>query len=261
RFARQLGLRVAIGGEDASRADHGFLGAVMHAAERAGAFKFRFADTLGVLDPFKTYEIFKLLRERTQLDLEFHGHDDLGLAAANTLAAVRGGASHVSVCVLGLGERAGNAALETVIAGLTHVERRETRVDSACLAELARTVASAAGRNIPESKPIVGGAAFMHESGIHVSGLLRDPASYEAIAPEPFGRRREIVLGKHSGRAGLRFKLANLGLDLNECELPGLLARVRAYAAEHKRVLRDEDLLQLYTQTFALTSEERSWEC
>jgi homocitrate synthase NifV len=250
-YARQLGLRVAIGGEDSSRADPGFLGAVVQAAERAGALKFRFADTLGVLDPFKTCEIFTRLRAQTQLDLEFHGHDDLGLATANTLAAVRGGASHVSVCVLGLGERAGNAALEEVVAGLAHIERRQTNIDSACFAALALTVANAAGRMIPESKPIVGGTAFTHESGIHVSGLLRDPASYEAIAPEPFGRTREIVLGKHSGRAGLRHNLLRLGLDLNERELPRLLARVRAYAVEHKRVLSDQDLLQLYTRTFA----------
>jgi homocitrate synthase NifV len=250
-FARQLGLRVAIGGEDASRADVGFLEAVLQAAERAGAAKFRFADTLGVLDPFQTREIFARLRAQTQLELEFHGHDDLGLATANTLAAVRGGASHVSVCVLGLGERAGNAALEEVVAGLAHVERRATRVDSACFAALAQIVAAAAGRSIPEGKPIVGGAAFMHESGIHVSGLLRDPASYQAIAPEPFGRTREIVLGKHSGRAGLRYTLSRLGIDLHERELPPLLARVRAYAAEHKRVLRDQDLLLLYKQSAA----------
>ena len=246
-YARQLGLRVAIGGEDSSRADPGFLGAVVQAAEHAGATKFRFADTLGVLEPFKTYEIFARLRDQTRLDLEFHGHDDLGLATANTLAAVRGGASHVSVCVLGLGERAGNAALEEVVAGLAHVAGRQTRIDASCLTTLAQTVARAAGREIPDGKPIVGGAAFTHESGIHVSGLLRDPASYEGIAPESFGRTREIVLGKHSGRAGLRHKLMRLGLDLSEGELPKLLARVRAYAGEHKRVLSDQELLQLYS--------------
>lgn len=250
-YARELGLRVAVGGEDSSRADPRFLAAVLRAAERAGAVKFRFADTLGVLDPFRTYEIFTRLREQTQLDLEFHGHDDLGLATANTLAAVRGGASHVSVCVLGLGERAGNAALEEVLAGLVHVEERYTRVDPACLSALAAAVAKAAGRDIPVSKAIVGRAAFTHESGIHVSGLLRDPASYEGIAPERFGRRREIVLGKHSGRAGLQHELRRLGIDLDERALPELLERVRAYAAQHKRVLSDQDLLQLCARTQA----------
>jgi homocitrate synthase NifV len=250
-YARRRGLRVAVGGEDASRADFGFLLSVVRAAAQAGAHKFRFADTLGVLDPFATCDLFGQLRAQTAIDLEFHGHDDLGLATANTLAAVRGGATHVSVCVLGLGERAGNAALEEVVAALTQVGRRETGVDPAAFARLAQVVSAAAGRVIPEGKPIVGSAAFTHESGIHVSGLLRDPASYEALAPERFGRTRQIVLGKHSGRASVQHALSRLGLCADEPHLRELLTRIRSHASKHKRVLRDQDLLQLYNQTYA----------
>ena len=122
-YARDKGFAVSVGGEDSSRADFGFLLRVVAAAKTAGAHRFRFADTLGVLDPFKTYDIFKSLRRETDIELEFHGHDDLGLATANTLAAVRGGATHASVCVLGLGERAGNAALEEVVAALAQCVR------------------------------------------------------------------------------------------------------------------------------------------
>jgi homocitrate synthase NifV len=120
-YARDKGLSVSVGGEDSSRADFGFLLQVVKAAAEVGAHRFRYADTLGVLDPFKTYDIFRSLRTETGLELEFHGHDDLGLATANTLAAIRGGATHASVCVLGLGERAGNAALEEVVAALSQM--------------------------------------------------------------------------------------------------------------------------------------------
>jgi homocitrate synthase NifV len=252
--ACDLGLRVAVGGEDSSRAEPEFLGRVLDAAQAAGAEKFRYADTLGVLDPFATYEIFKQLRSHSDIGLEFHGHDDLGLATANTLAAVRGGASHVSVCVLGLGERAGNAALEEVVAGLALVEHRSCNVDPTRFALLADVVANAARRLIPEGKSIVGGSAFTHESGIHVSGLLRDPATYEALTPERFGRRREIVLGKHSGRAGVKYALARLGIAVNDQHVVRLLSRIRAYAAEHKRVLRDQELIELYAETTDCTA-------
>jgi homocitrate synthase NifV len=117
-LALDRGLTVSVGAEDASRADEDFLQRVIDAVAAAGAYRFRFADTLGVLDPFATEATFRRLRARTGLELEFHGHDDLGLATANTLAALRGGAVHASVCVLGLGERAGNAALEQVAAAI-----------------------------------------------------------------------------------------------------------------------------------------------
>lgn len=111
-YARDWGMGVAMGGEDSARADLGFLITAVEIAASAGAHRFRFADTLGSMEPFGVYEIFRTLRAALSLELEFHGHDDLGLATANTLAAIRGGATHASVCILGLGERAGNAALE-----------------------------------------------------------------------------------------------------------------------------------------------------
>ncbi|MCT2400302.1 homocitrate synthase [Novosphingobium mangrovi (ex Huang et al. 2023)] len=246
-YARELGLRVSVGGEDASRADIDFLKRVVVAIEEAGGHRFRFADTLGVLDPFGTCELFRELARQTDIELEFHGHDDLGLATANTLAAVRGGATHVSVCVLGLGERAGNAPLEEVVTALGETLGRATAVDLARLPGLAALVAKASCRAIPENKPIVGSMVFSHESGIHVSGLLRDAATYEALDPARFGRERTIVLGKHSGRAALRSTLRSIGLECDHERIERLLAEVRARASLTKRPVELSELALLHS--------------
>jgi homocitrate synthase NifV len=241
-YARDQGFAVAVGGEDSSRADLDFLSQVMEAAADAGAHRFRFADTLGVLDPFATHDIFRRLCAETDLELEFHGHDDLGMATANTLAAVRGGATHASVCVLGLGERAGNAALEEVATGLRQIHGRATGIDLTKLVGLAETVARAAGRPIHVAKPIVGAAVFAHESGIHVSGLLRDPDTYEALKPAMFGRTRKIVLGKHSGTAAVAYGLQQIGLVSDEDHVQRVLDQVRRSAATLKRPVGEMEL-------------------
>jgi homocitrate synthase NifV len=249
RYAKDRGLTVAVGGEDSSRAEADFVPTVVEAAERAGAHRFRFADTLGVLDPFRTHRIFSRLRAFSDLELEFHGHDDIGLATANTVAAVLGGATHVSVCVLGLGERAGNAPLEQVVVALDQTTERRTRTDFASLPGLAQIVAAAARRPIPQGKPIVGGAAFSHESGIHVSGLLRDPGTYEALDPARFGLSRQIVLGKHSGIAAVRHALCEHGLSVGEDDARRILDRVRAHAEAVKRPVAIDELLSFHAAT------------
>jgi len=248
-YARDAGLAVAVGGEDSSRADFDFMREVVLAAEEAGAHRYRFADTLGVLDPFATYEIFRKLCAETDLELEFHGHDDLGLATANTLAAIRGGATHASVCVLGLGERAGNAALEEVVAGVRQLMGRATNVDLSRLTVLAELIADAACRPIPAGKSIVGSAVFAHESGIHVSALLRDPATYEALDPAQFGRTRHIVLGKHSGSAAIRNALNTLGIEVDDGRLQRILERVRSCASDRKRPISEIELVECFHAT------------
>ncbi|CAH2599542.1 Homocitrate synthase [Rhodovastum atsumiense] len=244
-YALDRGLRVSVGGEDSSRADPDFLARVVEVAEAAGAWRFRYADTLGVLDPFATEVALRRLRAVTGLALEFHGHDDIGLATANTLAALRGGATDASVCVLGLGERAGNAALEQVAAACARLGLAATRIDLARLASLADLVARAACRAIPPAQPIVGDLAFTHESGIHVSGLLRDPATYEAMDPALFGRERRIVLGKHSGSAAVRDALEAAGVAPEEDKLRDLIARLRDHAGRVKRPVTARELLAL----------------
>jgi homocitrate synthase NifV len=257
-YAIDNGLEVAMGGEDASRAKMDFVCAAMLTAEEAGATKFRFADTLGILEPFKTHAIFRTLRAETNMDLEFHGHDDLGLATANTLAAVQAGATHASVCVLGLGERAGNAALEEVVAGLSLLYSRKTGVDLSRLSALADMVASAAKRPIPAAKSIVGGAAFTHESGIHISALLKDPETYEAVDPRRFGRARKYVLGKHSGKAAVVNALQSLGLASDEESVGLILEQVRTHATRMKRAVGSDELRQFYANTQSLCHTGRS---
>jgi len=203
RHARRLGMEIVLGLEDASRADRGFLAEAARAAERAGALRVRVADTVGVLDPAEAQELVKGLSTSVSVPLEFHGHNDLGMATANAVAAARAGAGWLSVTVLGLGERAGNAALEEVAVALWRCLGAPTGVRLSRLSGLAHGVARRASRPIPPGKPVVGRDAFRHESGIHVDGLLKSPGLYEPFPPQLVGRRHEIVRGKHSGRKAL----------------------------------------------------------
>src|SRR5262249_6071335 len=232
--ARSKGLAVAVGGEHSSRADPAFLIAVIAAAEAAGASRFRFADTRSVLDPFSTHALISTLRKATDLDIEIHGHDDRGLATANTLAAIKAGATHASVTVIGLGERAGNAPLEEVAVALKQLYGRDTGVVLSELENVAAVVAAAAARTIPLNKAIVGEHVFTHESGIHVDGLLKDQRPYQALDPRLLGRANRIVIGKHSGLAAITSLLSELQLTVSAEEAKTILARVRKHAVEHK---------------------------
>lgn len=245
-YARDKGLEVAVGGEDASRADPDFLAQVLEAAARAGARRFRFADTLGVLDPFSTYAAMEQIRHRSDLEIEIHAHDDLGLATANTLAALRAGASHASVTVVGLGERAGNAPLEEVAVAVSTLYGLDTGIDLRSLSGVAEMVTKAAGRAIPEAKAIVGDAVFTHESGIHVDGLLKDRKCYEALDPALLGRSHRLVLGKHSGLGAVVNAFKELGLDVHLEEAKAILTLVRAYAERTKAAVPASVLMSFY---------------
>ncbi|GGF52643.1 homocitrate synthase [Azorhizobium oxalatiphilum] len=250
-FARKLGFEVAVGGEDASRADPDFLCRIAEVAKAAGAFRFRLADTLGVLEPFGTCALVRRVAAATDLELEFHAHDDLGLATANTLAAVMGGARHCSVTVAGIGERAGNAALEEVAVALRQTARAETGIQPAALGPLAELVSHAAGRPVPRGKAIVGADIFTHESGIHVSGLLKDRATYEALNPEVLGRGHKVVLGKHSGLQAVEKALADMGLTVDADRGRVILAQVRAFAQRTKANVSPEMLMRFYQDSFS----------
>jgi homocitrate synthase NifV len=247
-YARENGLDVAVGGEDASRADIDFLITVAAAAKAAGARRFRIADTLGVLDPFSAYALIRALRETTDLELEIHAHDDLGLATANTLAAIRAGATHASVTVVGLGERAGNAPLEEVAVALPQLYGCETGIVLTELAEVAAIVAVAAVRPIPLNKAIVGDHVFTHESGIHVDGLLKDRRTYQALDPALLGRAHRFVMGKHSGLAAIAASLSELKLKASSSELTETLARVREHAVATKATVTTEMLARILAE-------------
>ncbi|MBK1635844.1 homocitrate synthase [Rhodovulum adriaticum] len=253
RMASTAGFAVSVGAEDASRADPAFLGQIAHVAAQAGAIRLRLADTLGLMDPFATMALVAPLAQGA-LPLEFHAHDDLGLATANTLAAARAGATHLSVTVNGLGERAGNAALEQVVAALA-VQGRATGVALDSLCTLSELVAAASGRQLCLGRPIVGRNVFAHESGIHVDGLMKDPATYEApvLSPARFGRARQIVLGKHSGLAALTAALTDAGLPADPATARAVLPLLRDWASRSKRPATPADLAILTARAEALS--------
>ncbi len=245
-FAKDHDLYVSIGGEDASRADLDFLVELMEIARDQGADRFRFCDTLGILDPFTTYDKVLYLAERVDLDLEVHTHNDLGMATANAIAGIRAGARFVNTTVNGLGERAGNAALEEVVMALKHACHVDVPIDTGRFVELSKLVGQASCRPVPEWKAIVGEKVFSHESGLHADGVLKYPGNYEGYDPAEVGLSRHMVIGKHSGRHGLQDRLSGLGIELDLLEADSFLARVRNIAQRRKRPLSDHDLLRLY---------------
>lgn len=243
--AGDLGMEVCVGCEDASRADLGFLCQLAEVAAKAGARRLRFADTLGILEPFTTYERIAALRAASGLEIEIHAHDDLGLATANTLAACRGGATHANTTVNGLGERAGNAPLEEVVLGLAKLHGIATGVDLKHFLALSQQVATASGRTVSWQKSLVGQGVFTHEAGIHVDGLLKHPDNYQGFDPSEVGRSHRIVLGKHSGPRAVMTVYAGLGVLLNQAMAERLLARVRAFVLARKRPPENPELLNL----------------
>lgn len=247
------GRHISVGAEDASRADPDFLEQVARRAQACGARRIRFADTLGVLDPFATHEAIARLRAAVDLEIEVHAHDDLGLATANTLAGLRAGASHANTTVNGLGERAGNAALEEVVMGLRHLHQGQTGIDTRALLGISRLVERASGRRVAFNKSIVGEAVFTHESGIHIDGLLKNPSTYESFDPAELGRQRRTVLGKHSGAHAVRQAYSALGVELEDGPMAShLLARVREHAVRVKREPNAADLVRFLSEGRAI---------
>lgn len=241
--AAASGRMVSLGAEDASRADIGFLIEVAQRAQACGASRLRFADTLGVLDPFGTFDAITRLRDALHMDIEIHAHDDLGLATANTLAALRAGATHANTTVNGLGERAGNAALEEIVMGVRHLHHGDTGVDTQALVPISHLVARASGRQVAFNKSIVGEAVFTHESGIHIDGLLKHPSTYEGFDPGELGRQRRTVLGKHSGSQAVRQAYGALGVAMDDEALTDrVLARIRDHAMRVKQEATPDEL-------------------
>lgn len=246
-FAKAHNLYVSVGGEDASRADIGFLCELMEITRELGGDRFRFCDTLGILDPFTMYDRVSALRSGVpELDIEVHTHNDLGMATANAIAGIKAGARFVNTTVNGLGERAGNAALEEVVMGLKHACGIDPGVDTHRFVEISRFVGKASQRPVPAWKAVVGERVFSHESGLHADGVLKNPLNYEGFDPAEVGLHRHIVVGKHSGTSGLVERYRNMGIDVNRKEAVCLMEQVRAIAQRMKRPLSDKDLRRLY---------------
>jgi homocitrate synthase NifV len=245
-YAKKEGVYVSVNAEDASRTDIDFLLQFARLAKEAGADRLRFCDTVGILEPFSTYEIVKRIIDEVGIPVEMHTHNDFGMATANTLAGIRAGAKYVGVTVNGLGERAGNAALEEVVMALKYIYNLDLGIKTFKLKEICEYVAKASARELPVNKAIVGKNIFAHESGIHADGVLKYPKTYEVFSPEEVGGERQIIIGKHSGTHALIRKFLEYGIQLTEEEANELLKSVRALAVELKRPLFDKELMYLY---------------
>ena len=247
-YAKKNGLYVSVNGEDASRADREFLIKFMKAAKEVGADRFRYCNTVGVMGPFQIEEEIKCLHDNAKLDIEMHTHNDFGMATANAIAGLRGGANHVGVTVNGLGERAGNAALEEVVMALKFVYGCDVNMDTTMFREISEYVSKASGRELPIWKAIVGTNMFAHESGIHADGAIKNPKNYEAFDPSVVGLERQIVIGKHSGKAAIVNKFKEYNIELTNEEASFILEMVRSTSVRLKRSLFDKEIVGLYKE-------------
>ncbi|MNX33260.1 2-isopropylmalate synthase [compost metagenome] len=249
RYGRRYFDKVEFSAEDASRTELDFLCEVTDRAIRAGATVVNLPDTVGFATPEQFGRIFKTVKEKVngieRIQLSTHCHDDLGMATANTLAAIEGGVDQIEGTINGIGERAGNTAIEEVALAL------ETRGDSyggaktsLVLSEIYRTsrlVSKLTGMTVPGNKAIVGANAFAHESGIHQDGMLKNRATYEIISPETIGiSASKLVLGKHSGRHAFKERLIDLGYTLDDERLNIAFAKFKDLADRKKEVLTED---------------------
>lgn len=249
-LAKETGVYVSVGAEDASRTDLSFLCEYAKAAASEGANRLRFCDTVGIMDPFRMYSAIRALRSQTDLELEVHTHNDFGMAVANTLAGLHAGAAWANTTIGGLGERAGNAPLEELVMALRHIEGMTMSQDTRRFTEIVEYVMAASSREVSSAKPIVGRGVFAHEAGIHADGVIKNPATYEVFAPGEVGATRSIVVGKHSGRHTLKLKFDGFGSPITDEEAGRLLPFVRNRAIKLKRSLSDEELRNLHNGIF-----------
>ncbi|NYT11487.1 MAG: homocitrate synthase [Methanomassiliicoccales archaeon] len=245
-YAKDHGLYVSANAEDSSRADKEFLIKFAQTAKGAGADRLRYCDTLGILEPRRTFETIKVLVDYVKIPVEMHTHNDFGMATANAIAGVRGGATFISTTVLGIGERTGNSPLEEVVMAAKHLLNVDTGIDTKRFREIAEYVARASNREIPGWKPIVGSNCFAHEAGIHTDGVLKFLSNYEPYSPEEVGMDRKIIIGKHSGRSTIKQVLADRGIDINDEASTAILEIVRKTSVSLKRALSENELFYIY---------------
>ncbi|OKY76976.1 MAG: hypothetical protein BM485_00195 [Desulfobulbaceae bacterium DB1] len=240
-----LGLpTVSVGLEDATRADADFLGQLIRIAEQAGAGRVRLADTVGIAGPAMISALVSRVRRSCGLEIGVHAHNDFGMATANGIAALEAGADWADATVLGLGERAGNSRLEE-ITGYLALRQGSRPYKTKDLRALCHVVAEAANRSIPAHHPVVGEAIFTCETGLHLQGLTRNPATYEPFDPSRVGGHRHLLLGKKSGKRSIIDKLDSMGITVEEKELERITSLVRLQSGRKKRPLSDDEILRI----------------
>ena len=245
---------VAVGAQDASRTNASWLDEFVLTAIELGADRIRLADTVGIMNPAWVQQFIARYKQiANTTPLEFHGHNDLGMATANTVTALMSGAQTASVTINGLGERAGNAALEEVVAALQYSIGQSTGISLPKCTELSSYVEEVSGRANAASKPITGRRTYSHESGIHCKSLINNPLSYQPFHPQEAGMQSEIIIGKHSGCAGLKDQLNNLGIKLSDSQSLKLLNTIKSQASQKKAAISNGELLEMCHTLFCYT--------
>jgi len=243
-YIKKHGLKCEFSPMDATRSELRFLKRVCQAAEKAGADMLNVPDTVGIMIPQTMSKLIEELRAAVKIPISIHCHDDFGMAVANSLAAVEAGATQVHVTVNGLGERAGNAALEEVVMALHMIYKFKTGVNTRLLYSTSRMVSTLTGIAVQANKAIVGENAFAHESGIHTRGVTVKPLTFEPIKPEVVGRTRKLVAGKLAGTRGIKAELEDVGIHPTEEQLKEIVQRVKELGDKGKMVT-DADLIAL----------------
>lgn len=244
QYIKDHGVKCEFSPMDATRTEAAFLHKICTAAQDAGMDSLNIPDTVGCMIPKTTFELFKDLKSFIKIPISVHCHNDFGLAVANSLAAVEAGADQIHVAVNGLGERAGNAALEEVATTLHVVYNYKTNINTRLLYSTSRIVSSLSGVSVQVNKAIVGENAFAHESGIHTRGVTEQPLTFEPISPELVGRTRKLVAGKLAGTRGVQAELNEIGIHPNDLQLTEILQRVKALGDKGKSVT-DADLIAI----------------
>ncbi|MEM0011236.1 MAG: 2-isopropylmalate synthase [Candidatus Bathyarchaeia archaeon] len=255
-YAKSHGLNIEFSAEDATRSDIEYLKKVYKCVVEAGAKRIDIPDTVGVMTPLKISNIVREVKNVVDVPISVHCHNDFGLAVANTIAAIEAGAKRAHVTVNGIGERAGNAALEEVVMALYSLYGIKTKINTQLIYSTSKLVSQLTGIIVQPNKAIVGENAFGHESGIHTHGILSMPLTYEPINPELVGRKRWIQAGKHAGAHGILAKLEDMGLYPSEEQLKEITNRVKELGDKGKTVT-DTDLAAIARSIIGRGSEER----
>ncbi len=249
-YAKSHGLTVEFSAEDATRSDPRFLVRVFQEVVNAGADRLDIADTVGVMWPSRMAWLVRFVRENVRGNylLSVHCHDDFGMAVANSVAAIEAGADQAHGTINGVGERAGNAALEEVAAAVRFLLNYDVGIKFERIKEVSDLVSKLFGIPVPPNKAIVGANAFSHESGIHVHGVLSNPLTYEPIDPGAVGMSRRIVLGKHSGRHSIIYALRSMGIEPREELVNAIFRRIKEMGDMGIRV-SEEDIRRIVIET------------
>lgn len=242
-YLKGQGIETRFSTEDTFRSNFADVMTVYRAMDLAGVNRVGVADTVGVADPLRTYNLISNLRDVVDCDIEFHGHNDSACAVANAFCALQAGATHIDTTILGVGERNGITAMGALIARLyTYDKSLVAKYDLALLAELEQVVADKLNIDVPYNTPITGEVAFHHKAGVHTKAVLQNPTSYEAINPDDFGMNRIIdVAHRLVGRNAIRDRAATLGLNIPEDILIQATSRVKAMADSQRIVMEDVD--------------------